>query len=410
MNDSKQGEDNVTIKNSQPEKTSATKIKKADDKNFDSKSTQLSNTQKTSSEKNITSSKVENSLKKNQPVLLSTSTEKSNTTITKAVHQNQKIKIANNKSNTLLSLNDNKGSQKSRSDLSNNKKDKSANTVSDNNNNDVANDVTKNNVAAENKPINITPEATDKNNIVDKLNNAVGSLDITKTVTSEKIDSTQIQKQQIVQQSTKKISPEKNKTHFFYAGIIGGGDVSTIEFQSVKNTGFSAGILLGYQLNKKLSVESGFMYDKKFYYTNGKYFSTAKIDIPPYIDLLNVNGDCYMFELPINIKYNWTATAKSSWFSTLGMSSYFMKKENYNYSYEYTAWPNQPYNGSKPYTDSSVNWFGVINLSAGYTHTLGKAGSLRIEPYLKIPLQRLGIGNLSIWSSGIYVSFVKKIF
>ena len=43
-------------------------------------------------------------------------------------------------------------------------------------------------------------------------------------------------------------------------------------------------------------------------------------------------------------------------------------------------------------------------------HTLGKAGSLRVEPYLKIPVQGLGIGSLPIWSTGVYVSFVKNIF
>jgi hypothetical protein len=84
-----------------------------------------------------------------------------------------------------------------------------------------------------------------------------------------------------------------------------------------------------------------------------------------------------------------------------------MKKEDYNYTYEDSGWA---YPGSKSYSNTSTNWFGVINLSSGYTHTIGKAGILRIEPYLKIPLERLGIGSLSIWSSGAYISFVKNIF
>jgi hypothetical protein len=199
----------------------------------------------------------------------------------------------------------------------------------------------------------------------------------------------------------------KTKLHTLYAGIITGFDVSTVEFQSVKNTGFSIGALLGYQLNHKISVESGFLVDKKFYYTDGKYFVLKNINIPATISLLNANGYCYMFELPINIKYNWTSTSKSTWFSTVGLSSYFMKKEDYNYTYEDSGWA---YSGSKSYSNTSTNWFGVINLSGGYTHTIGKAGILRVEPYLKIPLERLGIGSLSIWSSGVYISFVKNIF
>jgi hypothetical protein len=397
----------VTIKKSQqPQTTSATKTKKTDDKNFDSKSTQLSNTQKNSSEKNITSPKTGNSLKKNQPVQLAnaTSTDKSNTIFTQAVHQKQKIKITNYKSDKLLGLNDNNRSQKNKLVSSANKKDKSPNTIADNvNNTDHA--VTKNNPTVENKINNSLPEVKNNNNIADRNidNNKLSKRP--PVGNSGSIDSTQ---KQVVQQVNKKSSIEKNKIHFFYAGVVGGIDVSTVKFQSVKNTGYTAGILLGYQLNKKLSVESGFLFDKKFYYTDGKDFSTKRLIIYPNWTILNVTGSCFMFELPINIKYNWTSTTNSNWFSTFGVSSYFMKKENYNCSLESPGWI--PWSQPESYSNSSVNWFGVINLSGGYMHTIGKAGSLRVEPYLKIPVQGLGVGNLSIWSTGIYVSFVKKLF
>ena len=85
-----------------------------------------------------------------------------------------------------------------------------------------------------------------------------------------------------------------------------------------------------------------------------------------------------------------------------------MKKEDYDYSLETPTW--MPWSQPESYSNSSVNWFGVINLSGGYMHTLGKAGSLRVEPYVKVPVQGLGIGSLSVWSTGIYVSFIKKIF
>ncbi|HSZ84500.1 MAG TPA: hypothetical protein VK787_00630 [Puia sp.] len=410
MNDSKQGEDNVTIKKpQQPEKTSTTKIKKTTDNNFDSKSTQLSNTQKKSSEKNITSSKTQNTLKSNQSVQLAnaTLTDRPNSTTNPTVHQNQKIKIINNKSDELLALNNNNNSQKNKSTSSANKKDGSANTVSDNDDNSVVKDDTKNNVAVENKTNNTASEIKNDKNITDK-NIADNDLSKPKTidaVNSGKVDSTQ---KQVVPQASKKNSPEKTKIHFLYAGIVGGADVSTVEFQSVKNTGYTAGVLLGYQLNKKLSIESGFLVDKKFYYTDAKDFSTKKVTIYPGWTILNVTGNCFMFELPVNIKYNWTSTAKSNWFSTVGMSSYFMKKEDYNYRIESS--PQMQWSQSESYPNSSVNWFGVINLSGGYMHTLGKTGSLRVEPYLKIPVQGLGVGSLSVWSTGIYVSFIKKIF
>ncbi|HLY68147.1 MAG TPA: hypothetical protein VKR53_00375, partial [Puia sp.] len=417
-NDSKQTEDNLTSKNAQQQaKSPETKIKKTDDKNVGNKSTGSSGTQKNDSEKSMVSSGTPLPLKANSPASLTpaASPVQSRETLNQSGLKHQKIKGTDNRSGDRLALKDNDHAQKNVPVASADIKEKPGDAAPGDGVNHVANDGTKNGVPAENKTTGTTPDtrndATAKTNMLDGFNDAQRLSAPTKTAGAEKMDSAAIQKKQVAQQAPKKMNPGKTKIHFLYAGVVGGGDVSTVAFQTVKNTGYTAGILLGYQLNKKLSIESGFMFDKKYYYTDGKYFSTAKINIPSTISILNANGDCYMFELPVNIKYNWTSTAKSNWFSTIGFSSYFMKKENYNYEYEYAGWPpNNGLFGSKSYSESTANWFSVINLSGGYTHTLGKAGSLRIEPYLKVPLQKLGVGNLSIWSTGIYVSFVKKIF
>jgi hypothetical protein len=243
------------------------------------------------------------------------------------------------------------------------------------------------------------------------LGQEINKEDLEKKTPPASVEKTNAAQDKTIQPLSKqKPATANNHTmHTLYAGLVSGFDVSTVKFQSVKNTGFSAGILLGYQLGKKLSIESGFLLDKKFYYTDAKYFSLNKIYIPPNVKLTDINGNCYMFELPVNIKYNWSTTAHSSWFSTLGLSTYIMKKESYNYTYEYSGNPGLM-NYAKTYDNTSTTWFGIINLSAGYMHTLGKAGSLRVEPYVKIPAQGLGIGNLSIWSTGVYVSFIKPIF
>jgi hypothetical protein len=52
----------------------------------------------------------------------------------------------------------------------------------------------------------------------------------------------------------------------------------------------------------------------------------------------------------------------------------------------------------------------VINISAGYTYKLGKIGDLRFEPYIKLPVSKIGTGNLPIQSGGIFIGFTKDIF
>ena len=200
---------------------------------------------------------------------------------------------------------------------------------------------------------------------------------------------------------------KKQKNKFLYAGIIGGPDISTVKSHSVKNTGFNMGIILGYQLNKKLSIETGLMWDKKFYYSEGKYFSTRKIYLPPNAKITNVNGNCSMIEIPLNVKYNFKSSGKTNWFTAAGLSSYFMKKENYKYTIVSTG---APYPYSKTYNQSSTFLLSALNVSAGYSRFLGKNTSLRVEPYAKIPLKGVGIGSLPITSVGVNMGVTKKLF
>ncbi len=421
MNASKQNEDNVSVKQiDQQKKSQETFSEKNENKNSVLNSKKINsisdkNANASESGSKSVSSTTKNNVKKEQPVQLADATalNKSETKINKI----SKTKIANNKSPGFVKLNKT-NNQKNKPSSFNNKKDKLPKPVLETNKTednivdaDTKNKPAENNITKESESKseknNLKTDTSNKNNIIDELTNAQKSLDIITDVKSEKIDSAQKQIPQIAQQKTNKPS-SKNKIHSLYAGVITGFDVSTVEFQSVKTTGYTAGILLGYQLNKKLSIESGFLFDKKFYYTDGKDFSTKKIILYPNTSIIDATGNCFMFELPINIKYNWASTSKSNWFSTLGMSSYFMKKENYDYTYESYGWTGTT--GWESYKNSSVNWFGVINLSGGYMHTIGKAGSLRVEPYLKIPVQGLGIGSLPVWSTGVYVSFVKNIF
>ena len=44
-----------------------------------------------------------------------------------------------------------------------------------------------------------------------------------------------------------------------------------------------------------------------------------------------------------------------------------------------------------------------MSLGVGYEHNIGNGTKLRVEPYLKIPLKGLGIGNMPITSSGLYI-------
>ncbi len=191
-----------------------------------------------------------------------------------------------------------------------------------------------------------------------------------------------------------------------YAGFAAGPDVSTIKSQKVSNPGYTLGLIVGYQFNKRFSLESGVLWDRKDYYTTGEYFDKRSLGLPQYAKVIDVDGYCNMFEIPVNLKYNWAQKNHYNAFATAGISSYLMKKEAYDYTVDYYGIQHK-YN--KQYNNASRNWVSILNLSIGYEKKIGNAGSLRLEPYLKLPLSGVGIGDMPIGSKGIFIGFTRPI-
>ncbi|HET7898910.1 MAG TPA: hypothetical protein VFL47_14595, partial [Flavisolibacter sp.] len=183
----------------------------------------------------------------------------------------------------------------------------------------------------------------------------------------------------------------------FYVGAVAGPDVSTVKFQQFSEVGFAAGVLLGYQLSDRLAVEAGALSSKKYYYSEGEYLNTNKVYLPPNSKIIAVDGNCRMLELPVSLYYTFSKKQKHAWFVSSGLSSYLMKKEDYTYDYLYLNTGNVV-SYSKTYTNATKNWVSVLQLSAGYTHNLGAAGTLRLEPYYSLPLKGIGYGSLPISS------------
>jgi hypothetical protein len=199
-------------------------------------------------------------------------------------------------------------------------------------------------------------------------------------------------------------------TKHFYAGVFGSPDLSTVKMQSVKGVGSTFGILFGYTFNGgHWAIETGASVDRKKYYTDGEYFSTKEVHLPANAWLTDVDGVCYMWEIPLNVRYNFNPGAKTSWFATAGFSTYLMSHEKYAYGLEWS--------GSSGVYDSTWNIhkpsqypFSIINLSAGFEQRLGKIGNLRVEPYVRLPLTGLGMGKLPIMSAGVNIGITRQLW
>jgi len=172
------------------------------------------------------------------------------------------------------------------------------------------------------------------------------------------------------------------------------------------------GLTLGYYLTDKLSVNTGFIYTNKFYWSKAhNYFFQQPRSIspaiyprpfaaPPPIDY--INGASNIWELPLTLRYDFAHHNKTKFFADAGLSSYFMMKQTYIYFLH----SNQNQLAYKISDNQQINyWFGIADISAGFEAELGKGFSFQAEPFLKLPLRNMGMEDLKLTSYGFLMTF-----
>jgi len=171
--------------------------------------------------------------------------------------------------------------------------------------------------------------------------------------------------------------------------------------------GNNIGLTLGYYLSDRLSINTGFIYSNRFYWSKAhNYFfqqttnNTGSFAAPPPIDY--INGASNIWELPLTLRYDFAHQNKTKFFANAGLSSYFMMKQTYIYFLH----SNQNQLAYKISDNQQVNyWFGIADISVGFETEIGKGFSFQAEPFLKLPLQNMGKEDLRLTSYGFLMTF-----
>ncbi len=197
--------------------------------------------------------------------------------------------------------------------------------------------------------------------------------------------------------TTIKIPSKSNFKPGFSISLVGGFDYSAIHGTKSTNAGFNSGLLFQYDLNKRWSIVSGGIFTKKFYEALPQNFNPPKHYWTTYVTLHYVEGFCEMIDIPINIRYNAFAKNNTRLYASAGVSSYIMTHQNYDYYYTRAG----QYTQKNWDTKSQSNyWFGVANISAGVEQKIGNKFSVELEPFIKVPIQGVGFGQMDITTYG----------
>lgn len=198
-----------------------------------------------------------------------------------------------------------------------------------------------------------------------------------------------------------KVNPAKRSNSLFVS-FSAGPDISSVGFTDPGKVQLLTGVGLGYTFKDRWTLRTGF-------YTASKVYSAKPADykpsvVPPSIDyLMNISADCKVYEIPVELLYHFGRTAKRNFYAGAGFSSFIMKREEYEYLYQY---PGASQTWTYLHTENNKNkhYFSVLSLTAGYEYRVNRLLSLSMAPYLKLPLAGVGYGKVKLNSAGVLVS------
>ena len=206
------------------------------------------------------------------------------------------------------------------------------------------------------------------------------------------------------------------------------GMMSGIEDVMANSPGVSVGFYVERKLTGRLSVRPGLALAKHSYgstnvsagkvfmnSTTGTGYMTGSVD--SYENQLNM----VTVEVPVNLVYTILERAKSSLFVSAGVSTMIYLDQNFSSSFTnvYTEQKVDLASGntyqetrtqdvsveSDENAFSHVDYFGLTNLSAGYSLPLKKGGNMLIEPFVQLPVSDLTSFNVRIRYGGLSFKF-----
>ncbi len=181
-------------------------------------------------------------------------------------------------------------------------------------------------------------------------------------------------------------------------GAFLASEISSVELETISKNNFRFGGQTSFRFKRKIGVGIGLSYTHKKYkvnegdYTPPKGFWTRKI-APQ-----STQATTDILEVPVILDFFPKGYLHNGLYTNLGLTSYFMLKEQYQYSYDLAdpdlirEWHTEKEN---------EHWFGVGQVSVGYQRVFNPKVSAQFGPYVHVPLTGIGHGNVSLWSFGI---------
>lgn len=208
----------------------------------------------------------------------------------------------------------------------------------------------------------------------------------------------------LVQPALKEWPDENNnliKSKNFLVGLVIATELTSSGIDDFSKLSWKIGSEFEYRYNDRYSAGVGVNFIRKNYNVGeGEY-------IPPIgfwtrgIAPQSVSGTNNVIEVPLMLGYYQKKYNENGFFVNLGLNSYFMIRERYEYFYEL---PDTDLVREWGTANENKHWFGIGQFSLGYTKRINNKMIAKFSPYVQIPLTGLGHGNVRLWSIGVNFS------
>lgn len=186
-----------------------------------------------------------------------------------------------------------------------------------------------------------------------------------------------------------------------------GPDLSSVAANQ-PGIGTFTGIYLELGILKRLKMLTGLSHARKRYSVQDEY-------TPPYPGFwtngqvpYEVDVACHVIDIPINFRYEIIDLPDHVLFLGSGLSSYLMLTEEYYFNYGYTSDPNLV--SEYELNNENQHYFGIVNLSAGYTRYFNSRWAWQFEPYYKMPIQDIAAAKVRLNSFGVLIGLKYSIY
>lgn len=210
----------------------------------------------------------------------------------------------------------------------------------------------------------------------------------------------------VEQPKAKALSRQKNRSS--YLTILAAPDLTTVQGAGNPQVSQNIGVLYTMSLSNKFSVSGGLLYAKKNYHSPYSFYR-PKIQRNYGLTPSQVDAACDVLDIPIELNYQLYSKRATQIKISAGVSSYFMLREQYKFSYDTSNPDQQNLRTNYEVRGQNNHLLGVANISATFEQELNNNITIGVRPFIKLPLTGIGYGQTKLESKGLAVSVSFKL-